>query len=146
MNCPLCSFLAHYLTSGEDREYWLCSKCRAIFVPTSFHISHEEEVRRYLEHENSLESEGYVQMFQNKIDILQDGDVDVVGKIDVLKSDFPFRSSRCFRARLVRDFRCDGEEFEHASRACSGFLQDVVDRSQLEEWLIDVAEIYDKNE
>ena len=72
MKCPLCSFLAHYLTSGEDREYWLCSKCRAIFVPSSFHISQDEEVQRYLEHENSLESEGYVQMFQKKIDILQD--------------------------------------------------------------------------
>ena len=75
MNCPLCSFLAHYLTSGEDREYWFCSICRAIFVPARFHISHEEEVRRYLEHENSLKSEGYVQMFQKKIDILQDYEV-----------------------------------------------------------------------
>jgi hypothetical protein len=75
MKCPLCNFSAHYLISGEDREYWLCSKCQAIFVPASFHISQEEEVKRYLEHENSLESEGYVQMFQKKIDILQDYEI-----------------------------------------------------------------------
>ena len=71
MKCPLCSFSIHYLTSGENREYWLCSKCRAISVPTSFHISPDEEVKRYLEHENSLDNEGYVRMFQKKIDILQ---------------------------------------------------------------------------
>ena len=72
MKCPLCNLLAHHLTSGEDREYWLCSNCRAIFVPAPFHISQEEEVKRYLEHENSIENKGYVQMFQKKIDILQD--------------------------------------------------------------------------
>ena len=71
MKCPLCSFSAHYLTSGENREYWLCSQCRAISVPAEFHIPKDEEVKRYLEHENSLESEGYVQMFQKKIDLLQ---------------------------------------------------------------------------
>ena len=71
MKCPLCSFSAHYLTSGEDREYWLCSQCRAISVPAEFHIPKDEEVKHYLKHENSLESEGYVRMFQEKIDLLQ---------------------------------------------------------------------------
>ena len=71
MKCPLCSFSARYLTSGENREYWLCSRCLAISVPTRFHIPQNEEVKRYLEHENSLENEGYVQMFQKKISILQ---------------------------------------------------------------------------
>ncbi|MZH03093.1 MAG: hypothetical protein F3745_06790, partial [Nitrospinae bacterium] len=71
MKCPLCSSSAHFLTSGEDRQYWLCSTCRAIFVPASFHISINEEVKRYLKHENSIENEGYVQMFQEKIDLLK---------------------------------------------------------------------------
>ena len=71
MKCPLCSFSTRYLTSGENREYWLCSRCQAISVPARFHIPQNEEVKRYLEHENSLENEGYVQMFQDKISILQ---------------------------------------------------------------------------
>lgn len=71
MKCPLCSFSAHHLISGEDREYWSCSRCRAIFVPTNFHISQNEEIKRYLEHENSIENEGYVKMFQEKIDIIK---------------------------------------------------------------------------
>lgn len=71
MNCPLCCFSSHFLTSGENREYWLCQQCQAISVPSGFHIPQEEEVDRYLEHENSIESEGYVRMFQEKISLLQ---------------------------------------------------------------------------
>jgi hypothetical protein len=70
MKCPLCSFSARHLTSGDNREYWLCSQCKAISVPASFHITPVEEVKRYRKHENSLESEGYVQMFQEKISLL----------------------------------------------------------------------------
>ena len=75
MKCPLCNFSAHYLTSGESREYWLCSECRAISVPEEFHIPKDDEVKRYLEHENSLENEGYVRMFQEKIDLLQEYEI-----------------------------------------------------------------------
>ncbi len=75
MKCPLCSFSAYYLISGESREYWLCSQCQAISVPAEFHIPRDEEVKRYLEHENSLENEGYVRMFQEKIDLLQEYDI-----------------------------------------------------------------------
>lgn len=71
MKCPLCRSPTRYLTAGENREYWLCPQCQAISVPTEFHIPPDEEVKRYLEHENSLESEGYVRMFQEKIDLLQ---------------------------------------------------------------------------
>ena len=71
MQCPLCGFSTCTLTSGENREYRLCSQCRAISVPARFHISRDDEVKRYLEHNNNLENEGYVQMFQEKISILQ---------------------------------------------------------------------------
>ena len=67
MKCPLCSFSIHYLTSGEHREYWLCSKCRAISVPSKFpYFPGRGSPKRYLEHENSLENEGYVQNVSEK--------------------------------------------------------------------------------
>ncbi len=69
--CPLCSFSIRHLVTGDNREYWLCSQCKAISVPARFHIPLDEEVKRYLEHENSLENAGYVQMFQKKISLLQ---------------------------------------------------------------------------
>ena len=71
MICPLCNTPTRFLSSGEKREYWLCSECNGISVPGDFHLTQQEEVKRYLEHENSLKNEGYVQMFQKKISILQ---------------------------------------------------------------------------
>ena len=82
MRCPLCSFSAHHLTSGDNREYWLCSQCRAIFVPTDFHIPLSEEVERYLKHENSIENEGYTQMFQKKISVLQEHFPEIKSALD----------------------------------------------------------------
>ncbi len=38
-----------------------------IFVPPNFFVTRQEEVDRYLEHENNLENEGYVAMFENAI-------------------------------------------------------------------------------
>ncbi len=73
--CPLCSFPVQYLSSGENREYWFCSQCLAISVPDTFHIAKDQEVKRYLEHENSLENDGYVRMFQEKISLLQEYEI-----------------------------------------------------------------------
>jgi hypothetical protein len=71
MNCPLCESQSKFFLAGENREYWRCSVCRLIFVPAKYFISEKEEVQHYLKHENSLESEGYVQMFQEKIRVIK---------------------------------------------------------------------------
>ena len=71
MNCPLCSTAAKYFTTGENREYQLCNLCGLIFVPPEFHISVESEITRYREHENSLDNEGYVNMFMKKITLVK---------------------------------------------------------------------------
>ena len=72
MNCPLCESPSKFFLSGESREYWRCPVCRLIFVPPKYFIPREEEVQHYLKHENSLENEGYVQMFNEKIRIIKD--------------------------------------------------------------------------
>ena len=42
-----------------------------IFVPEKYFIPNEDEVAHYLKHENSLENEGYVDMFLEKIRVIQ---------------------------------------------------------------------------
>lgn len=66
-NCPLCFSLSNFFQEGEKREYFLCPSCAMIFVPEDYFLSREEETKRYLEHENSIENEGYVAMFENAI-------------------------------------------------------------------------------
>ncbi len=71
--CPLChsDSAPRSVHTGENREYWLCGRCRLIFVPPRHHVSAETEKSHYLKHENSLENEGYVRMFEKKIAIIQ---------------------------------------------------------------------------
>jgi len=71
MNCPLCNSQSNFFLAGDKREYWECSVCRLIFVPEKYFIPEKEEIGHYLKHENSLDNEGYVQMFQEKIQIVQ---------------------------------------------------------------------------
>lgn len=71
MNCPLCDTKTIFLTTGENRQYQLCNLCGLIFVPPEFHISAESEVARYRAHENNLDSEGYVEMFIKKINLVK---------------------------------------------------------------------------
>jgi len=68
MKCPLCNHHSTVIFLKEDaREYFSCEKCCLAFVPPRFFISKKEAVERYLQHDNSLDNEGYVRMFQEKI-------------------------------------------------------------------------------
>ena len=72
MECPLCNYYFPTLQLKSDlREYWFCPKCCLVFVPSKFFITKEEEVKRYLEHENNLDNQGYVKMFQEKINTIK---------------------------------------------------------------------------
>ncbi len=71
MNCLLCNSKSRFFQAKEKREYWLCPVCQLIFVPEKYFITEKEEIDHYLKHENSLDNAGYVQMFQEKIQIIQ---------------------------------------------------------------------------
>jgi hypothetical protein len=71
MKCPLCNYHSTFLLKADVREYWSCEKCCLIFVPSKFFISKKEEIKRYLEHNNTLDNEGYVMMFQEKINTIK---------------------------------------------------------------------------
>ncbi len=58
--CPLCSndnILFYH--SDKEREYFKCCACSLVFVPEFYHLSPEEEKKRYHLHQNNAEDEGY---------------------------------------------------------------------------------------
>ncbi|MEC7641345.1 MAG: class I SAM-dependent methyltransferase [Nitrospinota bacterium] len=69
--CPLCRSGTIFFLHQLQREYRQCPDCRLIFVPSRYFLSPEEEKERYLEHENMLDNTGYVNMFLEKIKIVQ---------------------------------------------------------------------------
>lgn len=82
MNCPLCHSTSPFWVEADQREYHLCPDCRLISAPPRFHLPPDQEVERYLEHENSLDNEGYVNMFQKKIDGIRDHCPDIKTILD----------------------------------------------------------------
>ncbi|MFC1564359.1 class I SAM-dependent methyltransferase [candidate division KSB1 bacterium] len=62
--CPLCSSsktdIFHSLTNRSGRkDFCLCSECDLIFVPSAYHPSEEDEIKRYELHRNTPDDEGY---------------------------------------------------------------------------------------
>lgn len=76
--CILCNNSTFYpITFTKDykrlgkRSYFRCHECDLIFVPGEFHLSPGDEEERYLLHNNTLSNKGYVNMFLEKIKLIQ---------------------------------------------------------------------------
>lgn len=68
--CPICSNPNTTIWTHPKRKttYYLCPNCEAIFMDPIHFPTHETELKKYLEHENDLENQGYVNFLENFID------------------------------------------------------------------------------
>ncbi len=57
--CPLCTEKSGGFLVHGWRQYNICPCCDLVFVPPEYHLSPEEEKKRYLSHNNRPEDEGY---------------------------------------------------------------------------------------
>ena len=65
--CPLCeSKLIRELTVVDSKTYWCCNLCHLTFLSPEFYLSPEDELSRYLLHENSPEDCHY-RKFLNRL-------------------------------------------------------------------------------
>ncbi len=71
MKCLLCHSNSEKFTESNGRAFQLCTECQLIFASPAFFLDEKDEMSRYREHENSLENEGYVKMFRDKIEIIK---------------------------------------------------------------------------
>ncbi|MFD3001498.1 class I SAM-dependent methyltransferase [Pontibacter toksunensis] len=65
--CPLCEQPPPFreLEGPDGKDYYLCSTCYLIFADRRWLPSKEEEVKHYLNHENGIQHQGYID-FLNK--------------------------------------------------------------------------------
>ena len=66
-HCPLCQSLARKLPFTKSPLYH-CPTCDLIYKDRLLHLSADEERRRYEAHDNTLQNEGYVRVFQEFIE------------------------------------------------------------------------------
>lgn len=69
----VCKVCHHQLTSIKDMKkaliYYRCSSCGFVALDDKFKVDKIEEKKKYDQHNNSLENEGYVQMFADFIEV-----------------------------------------------------------------------------
>ena len=66
--CRLCGSVATHIKSKKlDEDYFHCNNCDLIFIAKKDIVSAESEKKRYEEHDNNHENEGYVRMFEDFI-------------------------------------------------------------------------------
>ena len=56
--CPLCysskiEFLVSKKVYKHKRDFMFCINCELVFVPEKFHLSKQEQINRYLQHNNN---------------------------------------------------------------------------------------------
>lgn len=66
--CALCGSPLDSLRSGDNRLYHQCGPCDWIVLDGAHHLPVEGQRARYLQHENSSDSAGYVKMLEGFIE------------------------------------------------------------------------------
>ncbi|MBN17989.1 MAG: hypothetical protein CL758_00680 [Chloroflexi bacterium] len=75
--CPLCySFRIEFLVSKNvykhKRDFIFCLNCELIFVPTRFHLSEQQQIDRYMQHNNNPDDKKYRKFLSKIIEPLMD--------------------------------------------------------------------------
>ena len=69
MTCKICfSRTKKHSDPHSFKTYTQCLNCQCITLEPSFWVSEKDEKKQYDQHENSLENEGYVKMFEDFLD------------------------------------------------------------------------------
>lgn len=67
-HCTICSSDTTVLHDPQLKVFYhVCDHCGFIYKDPQFHLSHEQELEEYNQHDNSFESKGYVAMFERFI-------------------------------------------------------------------------------
>lgn len=71
--CPLClSEKIRLFQKVDNKQYQICPNCDLVFLPRKFHLSREEEKKRYDLHENDPEDDNYRQFLSGMLNAILD--------------------------------------------------------------------------
>jgi len=74
MKCRICNYNCNCFEDKDlKKRFYHCMSCEFIFLDSQFYVSLEKEKYQYDQHNNNLENEGYVKMFDDFLDFTLDG-------------------------------------------------------------------------
>ncbi|MCW9026837.1 MAG: class I SAM-dependent methyltransferase [Thiovulaceae bacterium] len=82
MRCKLCNNpVTNIIDSRNNWEFFHCKKCEFIFKNESDFVSSEDELKQYNNHNNTMDSPGYVEMFEKFMDATFDEYIKDIKKV-----------------------------------------------------------------
>jgi SAM-dependent methyltransferase len=74
MKCKICNTSVEAFEDTElKKTFFYCSACELIFLGKNFYVTQKKEKDQYDHHNNSLENDGYVKMFNDFLDYTLEG-------------------------------------------------------------------------
>jgi len=74
LQCPLCHQVSNTLFhKDKHRDYYRCSQCHLVFVPSEQYLTKEQEKARYDLHENQPDDPGYRQFLSRFFEPMKQG-------------------------------------------------------------------------
>jgi len=71
--CPLCkSEQIRSFQKFDNKQYLICDNCDLVFLPRKYHLSHDEEKKRYDLHENNPEDDNYREFLSGMLNAILD--------------------------------------------------------------------------
>ncbi|MEO1954292.1 MAG: class I SAM-dependent methyltransferase [Campylobacterales bacterium] len=70
MNCPICTSKTTIIKDEKNGwNFFHCKECEFIFKNPANYVDEDDELKQYKNHNNTMQSRGYVDMFEKFIDI-----------------------------------------------------------------------------
>ena len=71
LECALCGSVSGLSFSFRERDYYRCVSCCSLMVDPAFHLSFEEEKKRYDQHNNDVNDPGYRKFVRPIVDLVK---------------------------------------------------------------------------
>lgn len=82
MNCKICnSTVTSLFDERNNWEFFHCEPCEFIFKNPKNYVNSDKELSQYNNHNNSIESPGYVEMFEKFIDATFEPYIDAISNV-----------------------------------------------------------------
>ncbi len=138
MICKICNFHTNIFEDTQLKKlYNYCEKCHCIALDKAFFVDEQRELFQYNQHNNSLENEGYVSMFEDFLDFFWEELEAKENALDFGSGPEPVLSQLIKRRGVMVDYF---DKFYQPNRCFEGKTYDFITATELFEHLKEPVE------
>jgi len=142
MKCLICSNdTVTIIDEKNNWEFLHCKKCEFIFKNPTNYVDKTNELKQYKNHNNTMESRGYVEMFENFIDITFKPYIkDIKTVLEFGSGPGPVLAELLKRQNLEVDIY---DKFFSPQKVYEGKTYDLITSTEVIEHISDVVGVFD---